>query len=612
MISPKKSNNILLFAILIVFLFSCGKKENGRVTFAVEKDKGYSANDLWKKFQNISLEGSGIFNPGITSELWWMKVKIQSTQNEPDKYFFKLNNPHINRLEVYVDGSDTATWVLGDNFPFDQRPFLNRDLVIPLELEAFESKNLLISIDKIGETLIVEPELLTENEFLQISSIENLFMGMIIGWLGIIFFAACFFAINLKEISAFFYGLFIVSSAFWVFSHWGLGFQYLWPEGMAWADIVRPFFNLITNVFFLLLVINFFPPLKKNSKLIYFIYLVIAFNLFVIINLAIFPLSYYPLALRVFFLKLIFGFSGLMTFLVIFYLIQQKRAKVPYAGYYLIGVSFLVIINVLMQFHQSGISLGVPNFVFDFSSSVGVLNETIFITASFAGRAATFKKEKEQLSKEILQKEKDIANRLIQVQEDERNRLARDLHDSIGGMLASVYLQADKIEKSAPNIGDTLLLKQLVKKSIEETRSISHNLTPPHFNELGLEKTLKNQIQLIAEQNQLRINYFFGIKEKLSKALQLMLYRICGELLYNVVKHAKASEVMVQLMSVNNSLEIIVEDDGLGMETKKKISGIGLDNMRERVKYLKGEIHIDSNNNGTTVIIKIPLNPEMS
>jgi signal transduction histidine kinase len=301
-----------------------------------------------------------------------------------------------------------------------------------------------------------------------------------------------------------------------------------------------------------------------------------------------------------------------MTFLVIFYLIQQKRAKVPYAGYYLIGVSFLVIINVLMQFHQSGISLGVPNFVFDFSSSVGVLNETIFITASFAGRAATFKKEKEQLSKEILQKEKDIANRLIQVQEDERNRLARDLHDSIGGMLASVYLQADKIEKSAPNIGDTLLLKQLVKKSIEETRSISHNLTPPHFNELGLEKTLKNQIQLIAEQNQLRINYFFGIKEKLSKALQLMLYRICGELLYNVVKHAKASEVMVQLMSVNNSLEIIVEDDGQGMETKKKISGIGLDNMRERVKYLKGEIHIDSNNNGTTVIIKIPLNPEMS
>jgi len=564
----KKSSKGLFIALLMVFLFSCETEENTRVRFAVEKDSGYSADEVWEILHDVPLEGSGIFNPGITSDLWWMKVKIQSTQNEPSRYFFKLNNPHINKLEVYEEGYSNPNWVIGDNFPFDERPLINRDLVIPFDLEEFESKTLLISIDKIGETLIVEPKLLTENEFIQISSLENLIMGMILGWMVIIFFAACFFAINLKEISALFYGLFIISNAFWVFSHWGLGFQYLWPEGIAWADIVRPFFNLLTIVFFLLLVINFFPPLKKNSKLTYSIYFVIAFNIFVIINLAIFPLTYYPLALRVFFLRLIFGFSGLMTFLVIFYLIQQKRAKVPYAGYYLIGVSFLIIINVLMQIHQSGISLGVPNFIFDFSSSIGVLNETVFITASFAGRAATFKKEKEQLSKEILQKEKNMADRLIQVQEDERNRLARDLHDSIGGMLASIYLQADKIEKYTPNSGDTLLLKQLVQKSIEEARSISHNLTPPHFDELGLEKTLRNHIQLIAEQNQLKINYYFAVKENLTKALQLMLYRICGELLYNVVKHAKASEVMVQLMSVNDTLEIIVEDDGKGIKNK--------------------------------------------
>jgi hypothetical protein len=81
---------------------------------------------------------------------------------------------------------------LGDNFPFAQRPFLNRDFVIPMDLAAFELKNLLISIDKIGETLMVEPKLLTENEFLQMISSENIFMGMIIGWMAIIFFQPVF------------------------------------------------------------------------------------------------------------------------------------------------------------------------------------------------------------------------------------------------------------------------------------------------------------------------------------------------------------------------------------------------------------------------------------
>jgi signal transduction histidine kinase len=607
----KKSSKSLLIALLTVFLFSCGKNENTRVRFAVEKDAGNSAIEVWEKFQGVPLEGKGIFNPGIASELWWMKVRIQSNQEEKGRHFFKLNNPHINKLKVYLENSEKPTWVLGDDLQFGQRPFMNRDLVISFDLDDFESKIFLISIDKIGETLIVEPELLTEKEFLHKNSTDNLFMGVILGWLIIIFFAACFFAINLKEISALIYGLFIISNAFWLFSHWGLGFQYLWPENLVWADKVRPVFNLLTNVLFLLLVISFFPPLKKNSKLIYSIYFVIAFNLFVIINLVIFPMSYYPLALRIFFLRLIFGFSGLMTFLVIFYLVQQKRAKVPYAGYYLLAISFLIIINLLMQFHQSGISLGVPNFIFDFSSSLGILNETIFITASFAGRAATYKEEKEKLSKEILQKEKDIADRLIQVEEDERNRLSRDLHDSIGGMLASIYLQADKIEKSVDNSADTLLLKQMIKKSMEEARSISHNLTPHHLDELGLEKTLKNHIQLISEQNQLKINFVFEIKRNLNKSLQLMLYRICGELLYNVVKHAKASEVMVQFMSVKDTLEIIVEDDGQGMEFKEEIRGIGLKNITERVKYLKGEIHFDSNTKGTTVIIKIPLNPEI-
>jgi signal transduction histidine kinase len=606
-ILEKKPIRTVLITLVSIFLISCGSKENGRVRFAVESDEIHPASEVWKKFNEIPLDGTGIFNPGITSHLWWMKVELQATKNEPDIYFFKLNNPHINRLDIYVDGSDTATWILGDNFPFSQRPFLNRDFVIPINLAAYESKILLISIDKIGETLMVEPELYTEDEFLQMSASENLFMGLIIGGMAIIFFSACFFAFNLKEISAFIYGILIFSSGFWVFSHWGLGFQFLWPDNLDWADKVRPMFNMITNILFLILVISFFPPLKKNSKLIYSMYFVIGFNLFVVINLALFPLSYFPLDLRILFLRLIFVFSGFMTFLIVLYLIQQKRAKIPFAGYYLIGISVLIVILVLMQFHQSGISLGVPNSVFDFSSSVAILSQTIFITAAFSGRAATYKKEKEQLALEMLVQEKKVADQLIQVQEEERSRLARDLHDSIGGMLSSIYLQADKIEKQVEASEETSHLKHLIKQSIEEARGLSHNLTPPHLDELGLEKTLHNLIESVTKYNDIKVKYFFNVTVPLKKPVELMLYRICSELLYNVIKHANAREVSVQLTSDDNTLIITLEDDGIGMDPQKKINGIGLKNIKDRVNYLSGNLHIDSNAHGTTVIIEAPI-----
>ncbi len=589
-----------------VFLFSCNIKDE-KVKFAVLKDEGNSAIDLWEKFQDVSLDESGIFNPGVTPHLWWMKVRLQSTQNEPGRHLFKLNNPHINRLEVYEENSGIPIWVVGDNFPFNQRPFWDRDLVIPVYLEAFESKVLLISIDKIGETLLVEPELLSENEFLHISSITTLFMGMVTGWMGVILFAACFFAWYFREMSGFFYALFILSSTFWVFSHWGLGFQYIWPENLVWANKARPIFNLTTNVFFLLLLLNFFPPLKHPSKLAWAMYLLIGLFLFFALNLVFRAYSDIPLGNRVFYLRLIFILSILMSFLIIYYLFQQMRAKVTYAGYYLSAISILLVIYVLQLLHQLGISIGVPNYVFDYSSSIGMLIESVFITAAFAGRAASYKKEKDILSMAVLKKEKEIADRMIQVQEEERNRLARDLHDSIGGMLCSIYLQVDKIQKQVSLPDETNKLKQMVSKSIDEARSLSHNLTPPHLEGIGLETALQNQVQLMADQHQLSINYYYRIDENLKQPMQLMLYRICGELLYNVVKHANASEVMLQLLSENQHLEIIVEDDGLGMEKVIKSKGIGLRNMRERVEYLKGDIHIDSNEKGTTVIIKIPI-----
>lgn len=607
---PKIGYQISLLLCLSVYLFSCAGRKSESPSFAVLEDANYTALEVWEKFKDQALERNGLFNAGITPHIWWMKLELKPTDKAEDRHYLKLHNPHINKLEVYLSGSEHPQWVMGDNLPFDRRPYWDRDLIIPLILKDGESISMLLRVDKAGETLMVEPQLMSESRFLEKNKLETLFMGLIIGWMGVIFIAACLYAWKLRERSAIIYALYIISLTVWLGSHWGLGFQYLWPNSIDWVDKSRPTFNLLTNALFLFLILSFFPPLKKNSKLTYGIYVFIAIHVYLIIDSFIRPLANIPMESKMVFLRLIIVFSIFLTFLIILYLVRQIRAGIPYAGYYLAGIFVLIGFNVLIQLHQSGISLGMTSFVFDFGSSIGMLGETVFITVAFASRAANYKREKELLDLQLAQQEKGKAERLIQVQEEERNRIARDLHDSIGGMLSSIYLKASQIEENAAEPKLTRELKEMVSRSIEEARSISHNLTPLHLEEQGLGKTLKNQIDLIGKQHHLKINFTFDVGHRLEPATSLIVYRICGELLQNITKHARASEVMVSLNSDTSGLEIIVEDDGKGMNPDSSKNGIGLRNIRERVSYLKGNLHIDSNPSGTTVIITIPL-PEL-
>jgi signal transduction histidine kinase len=592
--------------ILISSLSSCELPKRQSVAFYAQKHKDQTATEAWQHTDSLYFS-KGKFNAGITSYAWWIKSRISNPDPQPKRYFLLLNNPHINLIEVFIDGADTPAFISGDYYPFKQRPFKDRDFVIPLALKAYGSVDILMLTDKAGETFLIEPQLVDEESFLQIRTGENMIIGMTIGWMLIILIFACFFAWELKDSSAVFYALYIVSLLFWLISHWGLGFQYLWPESTVWASNSRPFFNLMTNVLFMIVVLKFFPPKGKSKYLGNTIWVIIILQVLLLIDFMLSEPSRITVQDKMIFLYLTISISLVVTFLILYYLVLQWKAGVPFVGLYLAGIFVLMFFNVVIQLNQSGVSIGFPQFLYNFGSAFGLMGETAFITLAFARRAATYKREKEILAIEILQKEKNIADQIISVQEDERNRLGRDLHDSIGGMLASIHLQADKIATEYPQAKAVGKLKDMVASSIQEARSLSHNLTPPHLDDLGLEKVLQNHVNLISEQHQILVNFYYHITVPLPKALQLMVYRICSELLYNVVKHAHASEVMVQLMLHEDVLEIIVEDNGRGMDPSKEINGIGLRNLKDRVDYLKGELNVDSNREGTTIIIHIPL-----
>ncbi len=193
-------------------------------------------------------------------------------------------------------------------------------------------------------------------------------------------------------------------------------------------------------------------------------------------------------------------------------------------------------------------------------------------------------------------------------QDKERQRLARELHDSVGGNLASIKLQlsnTDKTDQQQINI-----IKQ-VDETYNQVRDFSHNLIPKKFQKNPITPLVKEYINNVTNGSDQQISfhpYPENEVDQISPALTEELFKIIQELLTNCLKHAKAQNIDIYLNHHNDSLQLLFEDDGVGFETSKAVEGIGFKNIKARLKSLSGEMFVDSAlNRGTVISIDIPM-----
>lgn len=214
---------------------------------------------------------------------------------------------------------------------------------------------------------------------------------------------------------------------------------------------------------------------------------------------------------------------------------------------------------------------------------------------------------------------KVIDSKIIQAQESERQRIAADLHDDLGGTLATIRRRIADIRQNLKDpraAQDFDLLEPLIQKSGEDLRRISHNLMPPEFAHLGLSNALQQFVQAIP-QSTTRFEYLMSGKEqKLSMDIELNLYRIVSELVQNIIKHAQATRAAVQLIFFDDLLTITVEDNGVGSrlinkssEIPDSLSGIGLKNSKLRAEYIGAKLRMETSAGGTLVILEIAYPP---
>lgn len=210
---------------------------------------------------------------------------------------------------------------------------------------------------------------------------------------------------------------------------------------------------------------------------------------------------------------------------------------------------------------------------------------------------------------------KDLAHRSVAFQVMQRRNFARELHDGINQMLVSAKLRLNLADKKWPaGEGREHLAKaaEMLNRSIQEVRQVSHSLRPVMLDDLGLEAALHGLLDELANAGGMDVRRHIHLPDtRLPDAIEMTLYRLVQEAITNVRKHAKATQVILRVSHTSQTVSVVMEDNGCGFSLEEDQSGIGLMNMRERVELVGGKFSVRSRRTqGTLIRAEFFLNPD--
>ena len=251
-------------------------------------------------------------------------------------------------------------------------------------------------------------------------------------------------------------------------------------------------------------------------------------------------------------------------------------------------------------------------------TQVSILLISLFFTIALTILIGFIYRRNRQLNMQklnVMQKEREaeVLRAMITGEEQERIRIARDLHDSLGAMMATVKMRLSALANHFPNIHELEGFKkteELLDDAYIIVREFSHNMIPGALRKYGLEQAIENLCEDIETAHGINIDFIsYGLDELDNDVVETNVYQVVQELLQNVSKHAEASEVIVQLIHEDGSLQVVVEDDGKGFDVNDLTfsRGMGIENIRSRVRIMKGTLDVDATpGQGSTFSIFIP------
>jgi signal transduction histidine kinase len=242
----------------------------------------------------------------------------------------------------------------------------------------------------------------------------------------------------------------------------------------------------------------------------------------------------------------------------------------------------------------------------------------IFVMISITGAGIFLfyrhqQRQKAAINAERISQQETRMNAVFQAQEEERRRIAKELHDGVGQTISAIKMNYQNLSGKLTEkelIPDLHKIGTMLDNAGTEVRSISHQMIPKELEQFGLVPAVEGMLNLNFENSSLKVQFeHSGFSERIGTQIELVLFRVLQELVSNIIKHARANQLTVQLIKLQTHVVMNVSDNGIGFDVEsKEKNGIGLLNMASRIDAIKGHIHYDSvSGKGTTVTIRTPI-----
>lgn len=529
----------------------------------------------------------------------YSKFSFKNDSKAPREIILSFSYPFLEDAKVYkvVNNNLKLEGSIGIN---TLKKAVERTWKISIPVLPNETASYFLVFNKSkGKPLATDITLQDRDTYYNTGTFQNIAIGAYLGLILLSLLFTIFIFGLIKRTVFLLYGFYLIVLTVFIGAYLGYTNVLLPPKSL---DVGRAIYvisiELSTAVFILfaqqiLMAKMYLPKLKKSVEIV----ILIQFTFRIFLHFAANSLysSQVELFMKLWYLTILF-----LVIAIIIEILTYLKHNTKVGSYFAISYLFMTIGSILLVLHHSFGLLklsfyGLPGI---FYASV---IEICFLTTALTIVVGQVYQERNTLANKLVLQQQKFLNAFVQGQEEERKRVGGELHDNIGSKIANLkrlfsskYADA-KMQKEFDDI-------------CEDVRTVAHSITPAEISLVGLSGAIDELLETIEKTEQLEVNFnTFQFPESLNEDIATHLFRIIQELLQNVIKHANASMVDIQLFGHKNSVTLSFEDDGQGTIKKNDPSGLGLRNIRSRVTQMNGQFLFDSiQDKGTSVLVIIP------
>jgi len=540
-------------------------------------------------------------SPGFTTDVYWLRFDLKVI--EPQDFILELDNPHLDHVQLYRLGDEYCELIGqgGDKHPFDYRTEKNRKYLFRLTPEINKPVRYLLMVDKRNASTSYPLRLWDEKVFEENENRMDLFYGVYFGMLLFISLFSLIIGVFLREGNFLSYSLYVLIVGLYIFTQLGFSFQYLYPGSSTfnnYSRVLLSFLLLVTSMDFFSRLLDVGHYLPRLMKVYRFMWMLLLGTLVFWVTNRIFNPDYARLTiltLNILYVVVIFFFGS------VFYVVHKtwniQRANVVMVMTAFFALMLGAIIYILVEY---GV---IPESYFKVNPMIiGSLIEVLILSVSMAYRVKVLNDRKNELTERLLRQQKEQMRAYIRGGDTERQRISAELHDNIGSALS---LLKRKISQSNYDVKE---VSGEIDDLCKDVRDLSHQLVPHQMHLVGFADVVGEYCKKFEKDSGIKVELDCFDLPELPGDVSTALLRIVQEATQNVLKHAQASLIEIQLLGYSDELVMTIDDNGVGFDKKSIMDGSGLLNMQNRAEHIHGTIEVSSHKGkGTNIIVSVPV-----